>query len=66
MSAVNTRKQAGSAGVIEFALSMSTLIYRLAEMQRLFHSEELAKELENKGESEIRAILKERFRHIYE
>ena len=44
--------------------AMATLIYRLAEMQRLFNSEELAKELEGKRAAEVRAILRERFKHI--
>ena len=64
MNAITRNTPAASSGIIEFALSMANLIYRLVEMERLFRSEELAKELEGKREAEIRAILKERFKHL--
>ena len=53
-----------SRNVIDFALNLSGLVYLLAEMRRLFNDEQLARELENKSETEIRAILKERFQHL--
>lgn len=62
MKAVVTRD--ASTGVIEFAIRLSELVWRLSAMRRLFCSEELANELENKRENEVREILLERFKHI--
>lgn len=60
----STRNVPATSGGIEFAIGLAALTWRLAECHRLFHSSELATELENKTEGEVRAILKERFKHI--